>query len=338
MLSTSVLRVAWTPACVGPFVKMSLYGEGSVTVKASTFDAFNALNARLVKYDYRTRQADTGAYNCRAITGGTKMSLHAYGIAIDINWLTNPYGPTLVTDMPRAMIKEIEAIKTNGGNTVFRWGGRYSGNKDAMHFEIVCTPDQLSTGISNSGTGTVPPDNDEDDEDEEMTIFCQDGYTGWWAVSGVWRNQVTEDTVNQQVWLAGTAGVSADKIKFTAGDFANLMINTTADATRLHQLYRFYADGTTGVINPSFHSAAEHALNDHHDIDLLAAGQKSIKAQDAANLTAILNAIESIEVPAGGGDGSGGSTNPDEYRQMVREEIERALNGTTLNTGSLFDQ
>jgi hypothetical protein len=38
--------------------------------------------------------------------------------------------------MPMVMILDIEKIRTRNGKIVFRWGGRYSGNKDAMHFEM----------------------------------------------------------------------------------------------------------------------------------------------------------------------------------------------------------
>lgn len=147
MSSTSEMRAAWAPPCKGPFATMSLYGAGKITVHAKTVPAFNALNAILKKHDYKTRRSDTGAYNCRKITGGSNYSLHAYGIAADLNWQTNPYGPKLLTDMPMKMVEEIEALRTTSGHKVFRWGGRYAGNKDAMHYEIICTPAQLATGI-----------------------------------------------------------------------------------------------------------------------------------------------------------------------------------------------
>jgi hypothetical protein len=95
------------------------------------------------------RQGDTGAYNCRVITGGRGHSLHAFGIAVDVNWNTNPYRAdnVLVTDMPRVMVDNVLRIRTMNGARVFRWGGDYTTSKDAMHFEIVCTPDELATGI-----------------------------------------------------------------------------------------------------------------------------------------------------------------------------------------------
>jgi hypothetical protein len=116
-------------------------------VKSATVPAFLALNECLRRHDYRAHPGQTGAYNCRPITGGTGYSLHAYGIAADINWSANPYGRRLVTDMPRAMIADVKAIRANNGARVFRWGGDYRGNKDAMHFEVICTPADLATGI-----------------------------------------------------------------------------------------------------------------------------------------------------------------------------------------------
>lgn len=147
--STSTLRAAWGPACRG---KGSLYIE-----------AYRALDAVLKRFNYAPRRTDTGAYNCRRITGGTGYSLHAYGpgdpftfwngtristsLAVDINWTTNPYGRTLRTDMPGAMVRDIKAIRTRSGKQVWRWGGDYQTNKDAMHYEIVVTPADLATGI-----------------------------------------------------------------------------------------------------------------------------------------------------------------------------------------------
>ena len=169
MRSTAELRILWAPACTAPFARLNLYGEGVVTVDVLIVDAVKALNAVLIDWDYRTRRADTGAYNCRQITGGTNYSLHAYGIAVDLNWNTNPYGRTLVTDMPIGMIEDIEAIETVGGVQVWRWGGRYRGNKDAMHFEVVASPAELVRGIRSTTTTPTPqpPNNEDLDMDEK---------------------------------------------------------------------------------------------------------------------------------------------------------------------------
>lgn len=147
MATTTTLRNWWAPACRGPFTRLTLHGGGAVTVRTTIVAAVRALDDCLRVADYRTRTADTGAYNCRKITGGTGYSLHAYGIAVDLNWQSNPYGKRLVTDMPPAMVADIKAIRTRNGKRVWRWGGDYSGNKDAMHFEVICHPTDMATGI-----------------------------------------------------------------------------------------------------------------------------------------------------------------------------------------------
>lgn len=162
MLTTSQLRTEWAPACPsGDLTRVSLHGDGIVSVRRAVVPAVQALDACLTAANYRTRRADTGAYNCRRITGGTGYSLHAYGIAIDINWQTNPYSTTLRTDMPSGMVRSIKAIRTRNGAQVWGWGGDYRVHKDAMHYEIVCRRADLATGIDPAtlpgGTPATPP-------------------------------------------------------------------------------------------------------------------------------------------------------------------------------------
>jgi hypothetical protein len=158
-LSQTALRAAWTPACgTSKRVRVPLHGRGSVLVRGACYHATVALSKCLERHGYRTRAADTGGYVCRPVTGGGAYSLHAYAIAIDINWISNPYGPTLKTDMPRAMVRDIKAIRTNNGKQVWTWGGDWRGNKDAMHFEIGCSPKDLATGINpRTVPGYTPP-------------------------------------------------------------------------------------------------------------------------------------------------------------------------------------
>lgn len=190
--STSTQRGIYSPACTSK-------GNRYLT-------AYAALDARLKKYNYVPRSGVTGAYNCRQITGGTSYSLHAYGpgakftfwngltiatsLAVDINWDKNPYGPSLITDMPRGMIDEIEAIRTNNGKQVWRWGGYYTGNKDAMHFEIVCAPADLDSGIPGYIVTIPVPSNPSGDDD--MTAILAKGDTSgeWWVVDGLSKRYV----------------------------------------------------------------------------------------------------------------------------------------------------
>lgn len=156
--TTSQQRANWAPACAIDSVTVDLHGEGRVTVDRRVVPAVEALNRVLAAHGYETRRADTGAYNCRRITGGTGYSLHAYGIALDINWSTNPYGKRLVTDMPREMVDDILAITTVTGARVWEWGGDWSGNKDTMHYELDCAPADLASGIR----GPRPPVSEEE--------------------------------------------------------------------------------------------------------------------------------------------------------------------------------
>lgn len=151
MLSQSQLRSVWSPRCSGPWGTVSLHGKGKVTVRAAAVEATKALNNCLVAWNYQTRYADTGAYVCRTTATGA-ISLHAYGIAIDINWLLNPYGGSR-HHIPTALATAICRIRTNNGAQVWNWGGFWDGTRDWMHFEIVCSPRDLASGINWS---TVP--------------------------------------------------------------------------------------------------------------------------------------------------------------------------------------
>jgi hypothetical protein len=159
MLNQLQLRTVWAPPCRGPWVDIRLHGAGKVSVRPATYHAVRALNSCLIAHNYKTRAMDTGGYVCRRTTGSSSSySLHAYGTALDINWTTNPYGPTLKTDMPRAMVNAICAIRTNNGKQVWNWGGFWTRNKDAMHYEIVCSPKDLATGINpKTVPGYKPP-------------------------------------------------------------------------------------------------------------------------------------------------------------------------------------
>lgn len=176
--TTRQQRENWAPACEpGRYQRVDLHGEGRVTVDKRIVPAVEALSAVLEAHGYETRRADTGGYNCRPITGGTGYSLHAFGICVDINWSTNPYGKRLVTDMPRAMVDDILAITTNSGARVWEWGGDWKPNRDAMHFEIDCTPADLATGLRAT------------DNEEALTVAERDDIIA--ALAGI-RAEVAE--------------------------------------------------------------------------------------------------------------------------------------------------
>lgn len=156
-LTTSQLRAAWGPPCGFGSTRFTFWTGVTVTVDKRIAPACKALDDTFKKWGYRPTLPDCGAYVCRQITGGSGYSLHAYGIAIDINWQDNPYSAAnrTVTDMPPAMVAAIETIRTTNGKPVWGWGGHYRTIKDPMHYEIVCTPADLATGIKGSGFTTT---------------------------------------------------------------------------------------------------------------------------------------------------------------------------------------
>lgn len=89
----------------------------------------------------------------RAIRGSNRPSNHSWGLAVDLNAPANPMADRLVTDMPAWMV---ELWKSRG----FRWGGDYTGRKDAMHFEYMGTPDdarRLAGELGGAAPISPPP-------------------------------------------------------------------------------------------------------------------------------------------------------------------------------------
>jgi hypothetical protein len=97
--------------------------------------------------DHASIEADnTSAFNCRAATGSRTWSQHAYGRAIDINPLENPYVSGGTTSHPRSVryVRRTPVRKgmiVEGGVVVrafdargWEWGGRWSGVLDHQHF------------------------------------------------------------------------------------------------------------------------------------------------------------------------------------------------------------
>jgi len=91
---------------------------------------------------------NTSAFNCRRTTGATTWSVHAYGRAIDINPVQNPYvrGSTVLppSGAPYATNRNgaVPGLITAGSPIVglfdlagFDWGGNWSSPRDYQHFE-----------------------------------------------------------------------------------------------------------------------------------------------------------------------------------------------------------
>lgn len=98
--------------------------------------------------DFASIEADnTSAFNCRAVTGGTGWSEHAYGRAIDVNPIENPYVSSGRTEHD-ASVPYLDRSPYRPGMAVpgrilvraferagWGWGGRWKGAiRDLQHF------------------------------------------------------------------------------------------------------------------------------------------------------------------------------------------------------------
>ena len=98
--------------------------------------------------DFRSIEADnTSAFNCRPVEGTSRWSEHAYGRAIDLNPIENPYVYANGTTSHRASRPYLRrspyraGMAVEGGVVVsafdavgWGWGGRWPGIKDYQHF------------------------------------------------------------------------------------------------------------------------------------------------------------------------------------------------------------
>ncbi|MGH3942617.1 MAG: peptidoglycan-binding protein [Pseudonocardiaceae bacterium] len=96
---------------------------------------------------------DDWGYAERPIRGGTVLSNHASGTAIDLNAPRHPLGAT-ATFSP-AQVREIREILTECGGVV-RWGGDYTGRKDEMHFEINAGSSAVAAAAARLSLGGPP--------------------------------------------------------------------------------------------------------------------------------------------------------------------------------------
>jgi hypothetical protein len=89
---------------------------------------------------------NTSAFNCRYVSGTSRWSMHAYGLAIDVNPVENPYVSGARISPPagrryvdRARVRPGMAIAGGMLVTAFasagwEWGGLWTGSSDYQHF------------------------------------------------------------------------------------------------------------------------------------------------------------------------------------------------------------
>jgi hypothetical protein len=92
------------------------------------------------------RANNTSGFNCRYVSGTTKLSQHGLGRAVDVNPLVNPYVKGSTVDPPEGapyadrsrndpgMIHAGDAVVRAFAAQGWAWGGSWSSGKDYQHF------------------------------------------------------------------------------------------------------------------------------------------------------------------------------------------------------------
>jgi hypothetical protein len=120
-----------------PLSTLSTKSGKSFQVASAVSGQFKGFISDLESTGYKIKSI--GGYRKAGTGGGTgpadpdydkERYSHPYGGSIDINSNQNPYGKSLVTDMP-SNISEISAKHGLG------WGGNWNSVKDAMHFSAI---------------------------------------------------------------------------------------------------------------------------------------------------------------------------------------------------------
>jgi hypothetical protein len=125
--------------------------EAMVTVFRTLFDAGYPVRSMRLVDDFGASDDDsmaadnTSAFNCRAITGGSEWSEHAYGRAIDLNPVENPYvrGSSVAPREGRAfadrpdspgVIHADDDVVRAFASVGWLWGGDWDSPVDYQHF------------------------------------------------------------------------------------------------------------------------------------------------------------------------------------------------------------
>ena len=129
---------------VGPLVRVfsRLYAARFPLRRMLPVDAYGGSDERSLEAD------NSAAFNCRyaVASGPRRWSVHAYGLAIDVNPVENPYivGGRVHPRAGRAYLERSRVrpgMAVRGGVLVrafasvsWPWGGRWSGSPDYQHF------------------------------------------------------------------------------------------------------------------------------------------------------------------------------------------------------------
>jgi hypothetical protein len=147
-------RRAMTPAVWRPGCPVALSDLRRVTLSYVGFDGRAHRGALVVNRTVAASVAqafeadNTSSFNCRSATGSSSWSEHAYGRAIDLDPIENPYvaadgttsHPASRVYLDRARVRSRAGVIVEGGAVLrafarigWGWGGRWSGPRDYQH-------------------------------------------------------------------------------------------------------------------------------------------------------------------------------------------------------------
>ncbi len=172
--SEEELGVSWRPGCPVPvedlrWVELAHWdmegavGTGVLVVHADHVDAVLTVFERIFDARFPIERMDpitdfdaddnasmrannSSAFNCRVISGTNRWSQHAYGGAIDINPLVNPWVRGSAVDPPEGaayvdreadvpgLIRSGDAVTQAFADVGWGWGGDWSSSLDYQHF------------------------------------------------------------------------------------------------------------------------------------------------------------------------------------------------------------
>jgi D-alanyl-D-alanine carboxypeptidase len=173
------LRYSWRPGCpVGPAQLRRLEVShwdfagrrrvGSIVVRATAARDVVSVFRKLYAARFPIRRLrpveaykgsddasmaadNTSGFNCRFVSGTRRWSQHAYGLAIDLNTVENPYVHGGLVEPPAGrryldrsrrrpgMIVSGDVVVRAFASIGWRWGGYWTSAKDYQHFSATGT-------------------------------------------------------------------------------------------------------------------------------------------------------------------------------------------------------
>ena len=102
----------------------------SLTVNKNLAQNYQNAFRQVADLKWAIDPSTTAAYNHRTTRSGSRLSDHAYGSAVDVNWSHN----FDTGDGSSAAVRENEAVIEAFASQGFYWGGDWQSSKDDMHF------------------------------------------------------------------------------------------------------------------------------------------------------------------------------------------------------------